>query len=77
MECNNPLSMDALEKTVHRLFECVQFTKHMSSLHSCNDCGCVHLCLYEPKWGEPVRYNCPHWTEPEKEGNPHDHPAGD
>lgn len=28
--------------------------------NSCNNCK-VHNCKYEPKWGEPIRCNCPLW----------------
>lgn len=31
------------------------------SLNSCNDCFKGKTCEYAPKWGESVRYNCPHW----------------
>lgn len=27
---------------------------------SCNDCAVVRYCKYAPKFGDPVRYNCPH-----------------
>ena len=29
--------------------------------HDCNDCAGASLCKYIPKWGEPVRINCPFW----------------
>lgn len=32
---------------------------------NCNDCG-ADDCEHKPKWGMPVRYNCPLW-EPLKE----------
>lgn len=35
--------------------------------HDCNDCGGARSCMYIPKWGEPVRYNCPFWIPKEGE----------
>ena len=28
---------------------------------NCNDCGRRGMCKYEPRAGETVRANCPHW----------------
>lgn len=38
----------------------MNFVEHMSTLHTCNDCGWKH-CPYRPGLGETVRYNCCHW----------------
>lgn len=31
----------------------------------CNNCARVLTCKYAPGWGEPVRYNCPHYEAEE------------
>ena len=32
----------------------------------CNDCASSGECEYRPKWGEPIRYNCPFYKSLEE-----------
>lgn len=38
----------------------------VSTYDSCNNCGDKE-CKYKPKWGGPVRWNCPLWVAERKE----------
>ena len=49
------------QRLLYWLYDCVIFTKSMSDLPTCNDCGAQNHCPYVPAPGERVRYNCPHW----------------
>ncbi len=44
------------------MIEGINQLEKISNLANCNDCGAVKKCQYKPKWGEPVRYNCPLWV---------------
>ena len=46
----------------------LEFYDRMSHMHNCNDCGAPKGCMYRPAWGQPVRWNCPHWKEQDKKG---------
>lgn len=52
-------------KLLQMLKECLMFYKMYGHLHGCNDCGYRTGCKYLPKWGLPVRLNCPLWEEEE------------
>lgn len=45
------------------IIESVRFREKMRDTHNCNDCGAPKGCMYRPAWGQPVRWNCPHWKE--------------
>ena len=45
------------------LMACVNFRKTMFDMPNCNNCGAAEGCDYLPDWGQPVRWNCPHWKE--------------
>lgn len=57
------MSSEEVIKYLQDLKECVMFHKMYAHLHGCNDCGKVKECEYAPKWGLPVRLNCPHWED--------------
>lgn len=48
---------------MYHVIAALKFYESMSDVHNCNDCGQPQKCMYRPKWGEPVRWNCPHWKE--------------
>lgn len=33
---------------------------------TCNTCEIQNICQYAPGWGEPVRWNCPHFVPCER-----------
>lgn len=35
----------------------------MKKCTSCNECAIIRACKYAPKWGDTVRYNCPHFVD--------------
>ena len=47
-------------KNLKFIIDALEFTQEMRGVHNCNDCGVAEKCEYRPKWGEPVRWNCPH-----------------
>ena len=53
-------------KNLKFIIDALEFTQEMRGVHNCNDCGVAEKCEYRPKWGEPVRWNCPHWGEMNK-----------
>ena len=67
------MDRDELISTLRYLVRAIECEKIISSLHSCNDCALNSLwrekkiCNFEPDWGERVRYNCPFWTNTNKE----------
>lgn len=42
------------------------YSKSIASLPNCNDCAIMRDCKFCPKWGEPVRINCPFHVEKER-----------
>lgn len=46
-------AMEAHNKQTEWIFERMQKT--------CNTCQSQARCPYAPEWGEPVRWNCPHF----------------
>ena len=54
-------------KNLKFIIDALEFTQEMRGVHNCNDCGVEKECEYRPKWGEPVRWNCPHWGEARNE----------
>ena len=63
---------DGLKRTFRDLLlyaaDCIQYYERIASLPNCNDCSNAEKgCMYLPKWGEPVRINCPHWVPGRKE----------
>ena len=57
------MTYDELLELLYRLIDCVKFTKEISGLSDCNDCGWKGNCKYEPKIGQITRINCPLWKE--------------
>lgn len=49
------------------LEDCISFYWKMHDLPTCNECGKRKDCEYVPRWGERVRYNCPHFEAEGKE----------
>ncbi len=47
------------------IVDSIEFCERMKNVHNCNDCGQPKYCKYRPGWGQPVRWNCPHWKEGE------------
>ena len=43
--------------------KCSEAFEILQSFNSCNDCAVVRYCKYAPKWGDHVRYNCPHYID--------------
>jgi len=37
--------------------------RRITQMPNCNDCGTAKTCEVRPKWGEPLRFNCPLWQE--------------
>ena len=50
------------------LSDALELANRISEMPSCNDCNRKD-CEYKPKWGKPVRYNCPLWEGEKKDGN--------
>ena len=50
-------------RVLHRIADAVQIMSQLSQKPNCNDCGKKKECEYVPKWGDPVRINCPLWEE--------------
>lgn len=45
------------------------YAKLVEDLPSCNTCALVKTCSAAPKWGEPVRINCPLYVKKPEEVN--------
>ena len=58
----NEASRD-IKMYLHHIIRALEFYDSMSHIHNCNDCGTPKGCMYRPAWGQPVRWNCPHWKE--------------
>lgn len=43
--------------------KCSEAYEILQSCNSCNDCAVAGYCKYTPKWGNHVRYNCPHYID--------------
>ena len=43
--------------------DCLRSYKKLTVLPTCNDCGKLKKCKYQPGWGEEVRINCPVWEK--------------
>lgn len=47
----------------------LKLLKRIIDLGNCNDCAMLNSqCRYAPKWGEPVRYNCPFYSKERRTG---------
>ncbi len=53
---------EALRKLGGEIRELMRFVDQIGKLPTCNDCASRKDCAYAPKWGQSVRYNCPHWV---------------
>lgn len=50
-----------ISKLLHHMADALQPADMVSKQNNCNDCGKKGTCEHMPKWGEPVRINCPLW----------------
>lgn len=60
---------DRLDKLIDDLLylaEVLSSYKEIVELGSCNDCAIKKYCQVAPKWGQPVRYNCPLYQKEEE-----------
>ena len=58
----NRVSSD-IKSYLHHIITALDFYDRMANMPNCNDCGAPKGCQYRPAWGQPVRWNCPHWKE--------------
>ena len=58
----NRVSSD-IKMYLHHIITALEFYDRMASIPTCNNCGAPKCCQYRPAWGQPVRWNCPHWKE--------------
>lgn len=62
--------MDRLDKLIddaEYLVKVLNAYKRIIESGSCNDCAIKKYCQVAPKWGQPVRYNCPLYQKEEEE----------
>ena len=52
-----------ISQFLRHIADAVQLADRVSKQHNCNDCGIKMECEYVPKWGDPVRINCPLWRK--------------
>lgn len=50
-----------ISKLLHHMADALQLADRVSKQNNCNNCGKKGTCEHVPKWGEPVRINCPLW----------------
>lgn len=55
---------NAIANTAY-ILDCLRNLRSIYETGDCNDCG-TKSCIYKPKPGQMVRYNCPFY---EKDGN--------
>ena len=55
------MKQDSLYMALRFLEDCMNFYRNMHDLPTCNECAKQKDCEYVPRWGERVRYNCPHY----------------
>ena len=58
---DNEHYLHILDGIIHILSEMEHTTKIIGH-NTCNDCMTTKMCLLKPKWGEPVRINCPFYV---------------
>lgn len=54
-------SFETLRRIGSEIGEILRFVDQIGKLPTCNSCAGYKDCAYAPKWGQSVRYNCPHW----------------
>lgn len=65
MTSENAPSDQEIEESLHLATQALHFLKAMKDKPTCNTCAIINTCKYAPDWGEPVRYNCPHYVKEE------------
>lgn len=60
------LRIREIANDVRFVADVLMLAARIAEMPGCNDCG-VEECEYEPRWGEPIRYNCPLWKERKNE----------
>jgi len=55
-----------IKEALEYMPECIDLLESILKSGDCNNCARVLTCKYAPGWGEPVRYNCPHYEMEEK-----------
>ena len=63
--------LKTLKEALEYMPECIDLLENILKSGNCNNCARVLTCKYVPEWGEPVRYNCPHYeAEPKPRPEP-------
>ena len=57
------MTIDDAIANVAYILDCLMSYRDIINSGDCNTCAESNGCRYEPKPGQMVRYNCPHYTE--------------
>ncbi len=52
---------DTIEEVAY-ILDCLQAYRRITQYGNCNSCRNKN-CEWKPKWGDGVRWNCPHYEE--------------
>ena len=58
--------LKTIKEALEYMPECIDLLESILKSGDCNNCAKQTTCKYVPEWGEPVRYNCPHYEMEEK-----------
>ena len=59
--------LDEAIASVAYILDCMTAYRRIARSGDCNNCGNKN-CIWKPKPGQLVRYNCPHYKEEETDG---------